>query len=64
MLSVIPVPLRLGTQPRFVRLLVAECRIPFIKLGRHVRIDSADLDAYVFAGRVEPPDRVVAASRP
>jgi excisionase family DNA binding protein len=45
---------RLGTSPRFIRRLIAERRIAFTKLGKHVRIDSADLDAFVAAGRVEP----------
>jgi len=45
---------RLGTSPRFIRRLIAERRIAFAKLGKHVRIDSADLDAFVAAGRVMP----------
>ena len=45
---------RLGTSPRFIRRLVAERRIAFAKLGKHVRIDTADLDAFVAAGRVAP----------
>lgn len=45
---------RLGTSPRFIRRLVAERRIAFAKLGKHVRIDSADLDGFVAAGRVAP----------
>jgi excisionase family DNA binding protein len=48
---------RLGTSPRFIRRLIAERRIAFTKLGRHVRIDSADIDAFVAAGRVEPDAR-------
>ena len=44
---------RLGTSLRFVRRLVLERRIPFIKLGRHVRIAASDLDAFIAAGRVE-----------
>ncbi|HEU5026481.1 MAG TPA: helix-turn-helix domain-containing protein [Trebonia sp.] len=43
---------RLNTTVRFVRRLIAERRIPFTKLGRHVRIDAADLDAFIAAGRV------------
>ena len=43
----------LGTSPRFIRRLVAERRIAFTKLGRHVRIHRRDLDALVRAGRVE-----------
>jgi excisionase family DNA binding protein len=34
----------LGTQPRFIRHLIAERRIPYVKLGRHVRIHQTDLD--------------------
>ena len=45
---------RLGTSVRFLRRLVAERRIPFHKLGRHVRISSTDLEAFIAAGRVEP----------
>ncbi len=45
---------RLGTSTRFVRRLIAERRIAFTKLGKHVRIDTADLDAFVAAGRVAP----------
>lgn len=45
---------RLGTSPRFIRRLIAERRIAFTKLGRHVRIDTVDIDAFIAAGRVEP----------
>jgi excisionase family DNA binding protein len=44
---------RLGTSVRFVRRLVAERRIAYVKLGRHVRIAAADLEAFIAAGRVE-----------
>jgi excisionase family DNA binding protein len=44
---------RLGTSVRFVRRLVAERRIAYVKLGRHVRITACDLDAFIRAGRVE-----------
>jgi excisionase family DNA binding protein len=49
---------RLGTSPRFTRRLIAERRIAFAKLRKHVRIDSADLDAFVAAGRVAPAGSV------
>ncbi len=39
---------------RFVRRLIAERRIAFTKVGRLVRLDTADLDAFLAAGRVEP----------
>ena len=44
---------RLGTSVRFVRRLVFERRIAYVKLGRHVRIAARDLDAFIRAGRVE-----------
>jgi hypothetical protein len=36
-----------------VRRLIFERRIAFVKVGRHVRIAAADLDAYIRGGRVE-----------
>jgi excisionase family DNA binding protein len=44
----------LNTGERFVRRLIAERRIPFHKVGSHVRISLTDLEAFVQAGRVEP----------
>jgi excisionase family DNA binding protein len=44
---------RLGTSARFVRRLIAERRIAYVKLGRHVRIAAPDLEAFIVAGRVE-----------
>jgi excisionase family DNA binding protein len=49
---------RLGTSDRFVRRLIAERRIAYTKLGRHVRIDPGDLDAFVSAGRVAAGGRL------
>ena len=45
---------RLGTSTRFIRRLRSERRIAVVKLGRHLRIDSTDLDAYITANRQEP----------
>ena len=44
---------RLGTSLRFVRRLIFERRIPFIKVGRHVRIAACDLEVFIAAGRVD-----------
>ena len=44
---------RLGTTVRFIRRLRTERRIAVVKLGKHIRIDSDDLDAYIRAGRQE-----------
>ena len=57
MLDVQQVAQRLGTKPRFVRRLIAERRIEYHKLGRHVRISEPALVAFITAGRVEPVSR-------
>jgi excisionase family DNA binding protein len=44
----------LGTSVRFVRRLIAERRITYYKVGRHVRIKRDDLEAFVQSGKVEP----------
>lgn len=45
---------RLGTGVRFPRRLVAERRIRFVRVGRHVRIPVSALDEFVAAGTVLP----------
>jgi excisionase family DNA binding protein len=44
---------RMSTSVRFIRRLIAERRIAFVKLGRHVRIAEADIVAFIEAGRVD-----------
>jgi excisionase family DNA binding protein len=44
----------LSTSPRFIRRLIAERRIEFVKVGRHVRISESALHDFIDAGRVEP----------
>jgi len=44
---------RLGTSVRFIRRLIAERLIAYVRVGRHVRIAEADLASFVAAGRVE-----------
>jgi excisionase family DNA binding protein len=51
---------RLGTSARFVRRLIAERRIAYVKVGRHVRLDPTDVEAFIAAGRVEVRLSVVA----
>ncbi|WP_369357465.1 excisionase family DNA-binding protein [Streptomyces sp. cg2] len=48
---------RLGTTERFPRRLVAERRIAFVKVGRHVRIAESALAAYIAARTVQPARR-------
>ncbi|MFJ6408164.1 excisionase family DNA-binding protein [Streptomyces hydrogenans] len=45
---------RLGTGVRFIRRLIQERRIRYVKLGKHVRIADSVLTAYVEARTVEP----------
>jgi excisionase family DNA binding protein len=45
---------RLGTRPRFIRRLIAERRIEFHKVGRHVRISEQALAEFIENGRVVP----------
>ena len=54
---------QLGTSVRFVRRLIFERRIPFIKVGRHVRIAASDLEAFLAAGRVEAGSLPTASKR-
>jgi excisionase family DNA binding protein len=45
---------RLSTSVRFVRRLIAERRIEFVKVGRHVRISETALADFIEAGRTPP----------
>jgi len=45
---------RIRMSARYVRRLIAERRIGFYRLGRSVRIDPAELTAFVTAGRIDP----------
>lgn len=45
---------RMSTSPRFIRRLIAERRIEFVKIGRHVRISESVLAEFIEAGRVQP----------
>ena len=42
----------LGTGERFIRRLIAQRRITYVKLGKYVRLQRSTLDAYIAAGRV------------
>ncbi|SDM10816.1 DNA binding domain-containing protein, excisionase family [Geodermatophilus siccatus] len=42
----------LGTGERFVRRLITERRISFVKIGKYVRLERSTLDAFVDARRV------------
>jgi len=53
-LTVAQVAELLGTTERFPRRLIAERRITFVKVGRHVRIPQSALDAFITAHTVPP----------
>lgn len=42
----------IGTGERFIRRLITERRISYVKVGKHVRLERSALDAFVDAGRV------------
>lgn len=47
----------LGTGSRFPRRLIAERRIRFVHVGRHVRIPRSALTEYVVSNTVQPLPR-------
>jgi excisionase family DNA binding protein len=47
----------LGTTERFPRRLIAERRIAFVHVGRHVRVPESALREFIAAGLVEPVAR-------
>jgi excisionase family DNA binding protein len=47
----------LGTTERFPRRLIAERRIRFVRVGRHVRIPESAVREFIAAGLVEPVTR-------
>lgn len=57
LLSVPEVADEFGTSERFVRRLIAERRIDFVRLGRHVRIKESVVRATIEVGTVEAIDR-------
>ena len=54
LLTVAEVAELLGTTERFPRRLVAERRIRFVRIGRHVRIPESALCELITDGLVEP----------
>jgi excisionase family DNA binding protein len=48
---------RLRATPRFVRRLLAERRIEYVKVGRLVRFEESAVAAFIERNRVEPMTR-------
>ena len=55
----------LGVTPRHIQRLVAERRIPYLKIGRFVRFDRAELSVWLDQQRreVRPPARHIRTRR-
>jgi excisionase family DNA binding protein len=54
LLTVAQVAGLLGTTERFPRRLIAERRIRFVRVGRHVRVPESAVREFIAAGLVEP----------
>jgi excisionase family DNA binding protein len=54
LLTVAEVAELLGTSERFPRRLIAERRIAYVHVGRHVRIPESAIRSFIAAGLVEP----------
>ena len=57
LLAINEVAERLNVTPRFVRRLIAERRIRYFKIGRHVRLAEEDVIDWVRQRSVEPSRR-------
>jgi excisionase family DNA binding protein len=54
LLTVEAAAVQTSTSVRFIRRLIAERRIAYVKLGRHVRIPESALAEFISAGVVPP----------
>ena len=54
LLTVSEVAAILSTSERFPRRLIAERRIRFVRVGRHVRIPDSVLREFIAAGLIQP----------
>jgi len=57
LLAIDELAIQLGTSVRHLRRLVAERRIPFVKLGGKLRFDSAEIARWLDQGRVHDQAR-------
>ncbi|MCP4306164.1 MAG: helix-turn-helix domain-containing protein [bacterium] len=51
LIDVSALAVKLGVTQRFIRRLVAENRVPFLKIGRFVRFDPREIDDWVEGSR-------------
>jgi excisionase family DNA binding protein len=64
LLDVDAVAVALGVTTRHIRRLVGERRIPFLKVGKFVRFDPAELDVWLDQRRVTPERSASVSSAP
>ncbi len=57
LLTVPQVAERLNTNERYVRRLIEERRIEFVRIGRKIRVAASVVDALIERGRVRPTVR-------
>ena len=53
LMSVPDIATRFAVKPRFIYRLVDERKIPFTRVGRYLRFDPADVEAYLASRRTE-----------
>ena len=63
MLTVAQAAEQFGTSERFPRRLIAERRIRFVRVGRHIRIPESAVRSFIDEGTVEPLPRRWAGRR-
>lgn len=56
LLDMIGVATWLGTSHRHVRRMVAERRIPYVKVGHYIRFDQVEVARWIDEKRVSPAD--------
>jgi excisionase family DNA binding protein len=54
----------LGTSSRHIRRLIAERRVPYLKVGRRVRFDPAEIAGWLERSRVSAPPGLTRRGRP
>jgi len=56
LLTIAEVQERCGVKERTVRTWIFVKRLPYVKLGRYVRINEHDLNDFINSNRIEPTD--------
>ncbi len=54
LIDIVTLAARLGVTPRFIRRLIAERRILFLKIGKFIRFDPGEIDSWIDRQRINP----------